>query len=120
MTQKGRVVYDRKKNVFRPSEIARILDSYSAGMSGRDFGEFLWGVLKLAVDRRARPRGWERGVYWVLWFRSGIGTDPEEIEKDIEKMQEFFGGTPQIGPQKDIVPPTPETQAERKRRLARR
>ena len=29
MTEKGRVVYDRKKDLFKPKDIARVLDAYS-------------------------------------------------------------------------------------------
>lgn len=120
MTQKGRVVYDRKKNVMRPRDIARILDSYSEGLTGREFGEFVQGVLAIALDRQPRKLGWKLGFWLMLVHLAGIPEDASIRDMSEEKMQEFFmGGEPYPQKQEKVVE-TIETQAERKRRLARR
>lgn len=54
MTQLGRVVYDRKKNVMRPRDLARIIDSYSRNLTGSQFGEFCLNILELTMNRRER------------------------------------------------------------------
>lgn len=117
ITQKGRVIYDRKKNYFKPKEISRILDSYSQGATGHDFGEFVWEVLDIMMKRQPRPKGFKID-FWeaVLSHELKVGEyDPEGLIMQL--LNELMGGTLQKMPTKQVVPVIPETSIERKRRL---
>ena len=87
MTQEGRVVYDRKKNVIRPSDIARIMDSYSDGLNGREFGEFVHNILDITLERQPRKTGWKLGFWLMLINLAGLPADPEIREQSEEKIE---------------------------------
>lgn len=91
-TQKGRVVYDRKKNVLRPRDIARILDSYSDNLNGREFAEVVASILKITLDRTPRRIGFKLGFWLMLINLAGIPEDEAMREEGESKAREFFLG----------------------------
>lgn len=67
MTQKGRVVYDRKKDLFLPKDIARILAGYAETATGAQFGKFCRGVLELSLKRKPQSAHFQ-SEFWSYWI----------------------------------------------------
>ena len=78
MTQLGRVVYDRKKNIMRPRDIARILSSYSDGITGSEFGKFVLNILELTIKKESRTREFEIN-FWRYFLNAFNRAALEEI-----------------------------------------
>lgn len=78
MTQAGRVVYDRKKNVMRPRDLARILSTYAKNISGSEYSEFILKLLKLIMHRLMPAREWEL-AFWRYLLNSFNRMALEEI-----------------------------------------
>lgn len=119
ITHRGRVVYERKKNFFKPKDIARILDTYSERTTGNLFGEFLWNVVQLTLDRRRRESKFIQDFWGTFWDHLVAVAEywpARPIEGVFEELVEEVGGL-LAGPP-DIID-VPETGAEKKRRLIR-
>lgn len=117
MTQKGRVVYDRKKNVFLPRQIARILESYSTNLTGPAFGEFILNILELTMKRKPKPREWQWGFWRFLLnsFNRGALEEifvPKRFRKEVSYQE---SGLKSEVPEKTAGDPA-ETPTEYKRR----
>lgn len=117
ITQKGRVVYDRKKNFFRPSDLARILDSYTEGATGTQFGEFVWSVVTKAIQRQPRIR------YFVQDFNTVI-LDKLVTRMEYVPLEKYFQALGDAALSSVRGSPPPEerelTPAELKRQLRKK
>ncbi len=117
ITQRGRVVYDRKRNYFKPKDLARILNTYSYRTTGLLFGEFVWNVVQLTLGKEQRTGKfiydfW--GSFWNHLVKKGVYDPESQIEELFGELVETVTKDLEKGaPEVEI----PETSAERKRRL---
>ncbi len=117
ITEKGRVVYDRKRNYFSPKDLARILDSYSVPGTGKKFGEFVWDLVDITLKRQQRSKLFVDDFWMSFWDHmvTKLTFDPEG---DIEKLlMRLLTPDPSVlAEQKQLLPKT-ETPTEMKRRI---
>lgn len=122
-TELGRVVYDRAKNVMKPADIVRIIDSYSPGTSGREFGKFLLEIVKKVLARNNKPEIFRQDAeVYIIETLIEAHTWDLPIRNLMEILSEKFGGAVSLGVQARTTPvqePVPETMLEKKRRIAR-
>ncbi|MBA7706201.1 hypothetical protein ES703_115050 [subsurface metagenome] len=120
MTQKGRIVYDRKKDRFSPKDLARVIDSYSKGASGRQFGEFVARVLELVLVRQPRVKTFAPDFWGYFLDKLMMRFELMPLEKYLQALGEGVAqrvaGAARIAPE----PPPELTPAELKREVQKR
>ena len=115
MTQKGRVVYDRKKDRMLPRDIARILDSYSPGATGAQFAKFCRGVLELSLNRGPKGRQFQ-GEFWSYFINFLVPQMRMFDWRDVaEEVRAGIRGGVGPGTKIETVPGPELTPAEEKR-----
>lgn len=107
MTQSGRVVYDRKKNPFKPRDVARIIDSYSVGYSAAQFAEFCLSLLELTIDRRPRLDDYKI-TFWRYFLNSFNRAALEEIFLPPQWREGLTPGDSEIMMEKEKEEPEPK------------
>ena len=119
MTQKGRVVYDRKKDLFKPKDIARILSSYTQGATGAQFAKFCRSVLELSLKRAPESPDFI-SQFWSYFINFLVPQLKFYDWRDLlgEARAMLTGGVG-VGTQVRAPPPEPLTPAEKKRKKQR-
>ena len=104
-TQKGRVVYDRAKNTMTEKDLIRILDSFTPGSTGDQFGKFVYEALEKMTVLTPKMADWI-GAFWSYFINQLVSRLEFLKWEDLVKAAvtgQTPGGTPLV-----VTPPPSE------------